>query len=43
MDLISDAVGSIRDGLIHVGNGNYLTLGLVIAGIALVGYFFLRR
>ena len=43
MEIVSNALNSLRDAAIHLGNASLLTLGLVIAGIALVGYFLLRR
>lgn len=43
MDLISEVLSSLRDSLVHIGNANFLTLGLVVAGILVVGYFLLRR
>ena len=42
-EFFSNVTEAMRDIARHLANMDLLTLGLVIAGVALVGYFLLRR
>jgi hypothetical protein len=42
-EILSNVQNVVRGAFIHLGNADLLTIGLVIAGIALIGFFLLRR
>ena len=42
-EIWSNIQDAVRGAFIHLGNADLLTIGLVIAGIALIGFFLLRR